>query len=80
MGFQEQMREILLRVPENRQTVLFSATLPKLLVDFAKAGLHDPTLLRLDVDSKLSENLKVSTDNLYFFGAEYRLAAIKIYV
>jgi len=46
MGFGEQLREILGRLPENRQTVLFSATLPKLLVDFAKAGLTDPTLIR----------------------------------
>ena len=59
MGFQEQLTEILQRLPEARQTLLFSATLPKLLVEFAKAGLHDPTLLRLDVDTKLSENLKV---------------------
>ena len=36
-----------------RQTVLFSATLPKLLVDFAKAGLSDPTLVRLDVETKV---------------------------
>ena len=60
MGFREQLEEILRRLPESRQTVLFSATLPKLLVDFAKAGLHDPTLVRLDVDTKLSENLKVT--------------------
>lgn len=43
-----------------RQTLLFSATLPKLLVDFAKAGLQDPVLVRLDVESKLSDQLKMS--------------------
>ena len=59
MGFQEQLTEILGRLPESRQTVLFSATLPRLLVEFARAGLHDPTLIRLDVDTKLSEQLKV---------------------
>ena len=59
MGFQEQLSQIFSRLPESRQTVLFSATLPKLLVEFARAGLHDPTLIRLDVDTKLSENLKV---------------------
>ncbi len=32
MGFGEQLREILGRLPEERQTVLLSATLPKLLV------------------------------------------------
>ena len=60
MGFQEQLREILNRLPESRQTVLFSATLPKLLVEFARAGLQDPTLIRLDADTKLSEQLKVN--------------------
>lgn len=59
MGFAEQMQEILRRVPENRQTLLFSATLPKSLVEFARAGLHDPSLIRLDVDNKISQDLKV---------------------
>ena len=59
MGFQEQLMEIIKRLPDSRQTLLFSATLPKLLVEFAKAGLHDPTLIRLDVDTKLSEQLTV---------------------
>ncbi|CAM1299691.1 DDX54 (predicted), partial [Pycnogonum litorale] len=60
MGFLEQLRETLHRLPDNRQTVLFSATLPKSLIDFAKAGLNNPTLIRLDVDSKLSSTLKLS--------------------
>ncbi|ELU05832.1 hypothetical protein CAPTEDRAFT_148777 [Capitella teleta] len=59
MGFSEQLHEILRRLPETRQTLLFSATLPKLLVDFAKAGLHDPSLIRLDVDSKISPHLQL---------------------
>ncbi|VDL65497.1 unnamed protein product, partial [Nippostrongylus brasiliensis] len=42
MGFQDQLTETLKRIPESRQTLLFSATLPKMLVDFAKAGLSDP--------------------------------------
>jgi len=60
MGFAEQLSEVLSRLPESRQTLLFSATLPRLLVDFARAGLHDPVLLRLDVDTKLSTQLKLS--------------------
>lgn len=67
MGFQEQLLEIINRLPDNRQTVMFSATLPKLLVDFAKAGLNNPTLIRLDVDSKLSSNLKVLIFSLFQF-------------
>lgn len=46
MGLGEQLTEIVNRLPDSRQTVLFSATLPKLMVDFAKAGLNDPILIR----------------------------------
>ena len=60
MGFESHMHEILHRLPETRQTVLFSATLPKALAEFAKAGLRDPTLVRLDVDTKISTDLEVS--------------------
>ncbi len=63
MGFGEQLREILYRLPESRQTVLFSATLPKMLVDFSKAGLNDPTLIRLDLETKVPETLKMAFFN-----------------
>ncbi|KAL7078364.1 hypothetical protein ACQ4LE_002779 [Meloidogyne hapla] len=58
IGLADQLKEIVKRLPETRQTLLFSATLPKILLDFTKAGLSDPVLVRLDVESKLSENLK----------------------
>ena len=58
MGFAEQINEVCSRLPEERQTALFSATLPSSVVEFARAGLRQPTLIRLDVDTKLSEGLK----------------------
>ena len=48
MGFAEQLHKILLQLGENRQTLLFSATLPKALAEFAKAGLRDPEIVRID--------------------------------
>lgn len=42
----------------NRQTVLLSATIPQQVADFAKIGLCDPELVRLDADGKLSADLK----------------------
>ncbi|KAG5834710.1 hypothetical protein ANANG_G00264480 [Anguilla anguilla] len=60
MGFAEQLQEIIRRLPDSRQTLLFSATLPKLLVEFARAGLTEPVLLRLDVDTKLSDQLQLA--------------------
>ncbi|KAK3088605.1 hypothetical protein FSP39_021200, partial [Pinctada imbricata] len=76
MGFQEQLNEIIHRLPESRQTLLFSATLPKLLVEFAKAGLHDPTLIRLDVETKLSDLLKMS----FFHCREDDKVAVLLYL
>lgn len=35
--------------------------MPKMLVQFARAGLRDPQVIRLDVESKISENLRVRT-------------------
>jgi len=60
MGFGDQLKEILGRLPASRQTLLFSATLPKLLVEFARAGLSDPSLVRLDVDTKIPDLLKLA--------------------
>ncbi|KAI9921097.1 hypothetical protein PsorP6_000650 [Peronosclerospora sorghi] len=60
MGFAEQLQEILKNMPTSRQTLLFSATLPKALVQFARAGLSDPELIRLDLENKISENLKMT--------------------
>ncbi|RKP25809.1 P-loop containing nucleoside triphosphate hydrolase protein [Syncephalis pseudoplumigaleata] len=60
MGFSVQLHEILHRLPASRQTLLFSATLPKILVDFAKAGLQDPVLVRLDADTKISSDLEMA--------------------
>ncbi|KAI8800754.1 P-loop containing nucleoside triphosphate hydrolase protein [Cladochytrium replicatum] len=64
LGFAEQLREILHKLPPTRQTSLFSATLPKLLVDFARAGLTEPILVRLDVDTKISPDLQLMFFNV----------------
>ncbi|KAG5648471.1 hypothetical protein DXG03_003082 [Asterophora parasitica] len=60
MGFETALTEIISRLPPTRQTLLFSATLPKSLVDFAKAGLDEPKLVRLDAESKISPDLKMA--------------------
>jgi ATP-dependent RNA helicase DDX54/DBP10 len=58
MGFAAQLSEILHALPTSRQTLLFSATLPKSLVEFARAGLQEPSLVRLDAESKVSPDLQ----------------------
>lgn len=58
MGFAAQLAEILHALPPSRQSLLFSATLPASLVEFARAGLQDPSLVRLDAESKVSPHLE----------------------
>ncbi|KAI0014430.1 ATP-dependent RNA helicase DBP10 [Xylariaceae sp. FL0662B] len=58
MGFATQLSEILHALPLSRQTLLFSATLPASLVEFARAGLQDPSLVRLDAETKISPDLQ----------------------
>ncbi|PWN43652.1 DEAD-domain-containing protein [Ceraceosorus guamensis] len=61
MGFADQLEELIKRMPPTRQTALFSATLPKTLVEFARAGLAaNPKLVRLDADSKISQDLRMA--------------------
>ncbi|KAL2890367.1 ATP-dependent RNA helicase DBP10 [Ceratocystis lukuohia] len=58
MGFAVQLTEILHALPLSRQTLLFSATLPASLVEFARAGLQDPELIRLDAETKVAPDLQ----------------------
>lgn len=61
MGFADQLEELLRRLPPTRQTLLFSATLPKTLVEFARAGLDaNPKLIRFDADQKISPDLRMA--------------------
>ena len=43
MGFKEELDEILFAVPDSRQTLLFSATMPKEIARIAKEYMHNPT-------------------------------------
>ena len=60
MGFETQLHEITVRLPPTRQSLLFSATLPTTVAEFAKASLNNPSLVRLDAESNLSPDLKLS--------------------
>lgn len=60
MGFALQLRQIVSSMPEHRQTLLFSATMPKALVEFTKTGMmNDPTVVRLDSEVSVSEELRI---------------------
>ena len=56
----EQVRQLLAGMGEGRQTLLFSATLPGALADFARVGLKDPALVRLDTETRISPDLRLA--------------------
>ena len=47
MGFADQLNEILTYLPEKRQTMLFSATLPKHIIDLSKKYLKEPVRVQV---------------------------------
>ena len=59
-----QVVDILKQTAESRQALLFSATLPSALAEFASAGLRSPQLVRLDADTKLSPTLALQFFNV----------------
>jgi ATP-dependent RNA helicase RhlE len=50
MGFLPDIRRILARLPKRRQTMLFSATMPRPIVDLSRDLLTDP--VRLDIERR----------------------------
>lgn len=60
LGFQPQLVAIMRKIPDTCQRALFSATMPSILAEFAEAGLHNPAVVRLDSESKLSDKLQQS--------------------
>lgn len=57
MGFYDDIMQIVARLPKERQTLLFSATMPPKIQQMAKAILKDPAEVKLAV-SKPAEKIK----------------------
>lgn len=57
MGFLPQIRTILNKVSTNRQTMMFSATIPQEVSDFAIAGMRDYAFCRLDNEFTLPDEI-----------------------
>ena len=57
MGFREDMETILTGTPEDRQTVLFSATMPKAIMDIAKKFQKDAEVVKVVRKELTVENI-----------------------
>lgn len=57
MGFLKEVQKIVAELPEERQTVLFSATMPNAIAKLADSILRDPEQLRISPQSSSSEKI-----------------------
>ncbi|MDO4975880.1 MAG: DEAD/DEAH box helicase [Eubacteriales bacterium] len=62
MGFREDIETILSGIDENRQTLLFSATMPKPIMDLTKEYQRDPETIRV-----IRKELTVSNITQYYY-------------
>lgn len=65
MGFQDQLDEIIQRVPNHRQTLLFSATYPKTIASMADRVMRAPVMVKVkgNNDSDISQHFYKVSDN-----------------
>lgn len=57
MGFLDEIKEIFEYIPQNRQTLLFSATMPEPIKDLANNILYQPEFLSVVGDSETTNNI-----------------------
>ena len=57
MGFIHDLRKIIAQVPDKLQTLLFSATMPKLIADLAQSYLTDPVRVSVAPESTTAERV-----------------------
>ena len=60
MGFIRDIRKILAHIPENRQSLLFSATIPPSIVELSGDMLYDPVSITISPDSTTVEAIEQS--------------------
>ena len=74
LGFREEMETILTETPENRQTVMFSATMNKVLIALMKKYQKDPVHINTVGEEKQSQQI----NQLYFhINRQSKLEAVK---
>lgn len=60
MGFIHDMKRVIKQLPKKRQTLFFSATMPKAILDLADEILIDPVRVQVDPQSSTAENIDQS--------------------
>jgi ATP-dependent RNA helicase RhlE len=60
MGFIHDIRKVVAMLPEKRQTVLFSATMPSSIADLARSIQHDPVRVSVAPEKTTADNVAQS--------------------
>ena len=63
MGFVHDVKKVIAKLPRRRQTLLFSATMPKEIKELADSLLHDPAVIKVDPVSSTVDRID---QKLYF--------------
>ena len=75
MGFIHDIRTIVKMMPQkNRQTLLFSATIPREIIEFAKNILHDPVEINISPDQP---TLEIINQSAFFISKEKKQALLQ---
>lgn len=74
MGFKEELNAILAETPEDKQTLLFSATMPREVAAIAKNYMHDPHEI---TSGKKNEGASTVTHKYFMVSARDRYLALK---
>ncbi|MEI7512218.1 MAG: DEAD/DEAH box helicase [Candidatus Uhrbacteria bacterium] len=74
MGFEPQIRRILQTVPKERQTMLFSATMPHEIVGMANSYMKSPTRVEIASAGTAAERV---TQEVFFVGREEKIPLLE---
>jgi len=76
MGFAEDLEAILQETPEDRQTALFSATLPARIAQLAEKHLKDPVRVRIDREVVPAGSAPRVRQVAYIVGRAHKIATL----
>jgi ATP-dependent RNA helicase DeaD len=76
MGFAEDIESILQRTPQDRQTVLFSATMPPRINGMARRHLRDPVRIELGREASTSGSASLVRQHAYVVPRAHKAAAL----
>ncbi|MGI8846666.1 MAG: DEAD/DEAH box helicase [Candidatus Dormibacteria bacterium] len=76
MGFADELEEILQSTPQQRQTVLFSATLPKRIDSIARRHQRDPARIDLSREASTGLDTPLVRQSAYVVARAHKAAAL----